>query len=90
MFDKKTIVLFIVAIGLIGYFLFSSYSFSSLATDSGFDTSYDSGSSGGGSSGGDSSGGSSSSSSSGGSGGGMSSEGACLFLLLFPIAASVI
>lgn len=53
MLDKKTVVLFVLAIALIGFFLVSSYSFSSLATDSGFDTSYDSG---GGSSGGGSSG----------------------------------
>lgn len=50
MVDKKTVVLFLLATVLIGFFLVSSYSFSSLVTDSGFDTSYDSG--GGGSSGG--------------------------------------
>ncbi len=63
MLDKKTFFLFTVAIGLIGFFLFTSYSYSSLATDSGFDTSY-----GGGSSGGSSGG------FSGGSGGGSSSD----------------
>ncbi len=65
--DRKTIILFIGAFLIIGMLFIEGINFSSLATDSGFDTSYDSGGSSG-SSGGFSSGSSSSSSGRTGSG----------------------